>query len=45
MAINNSCVTAIIIYGNTLVGILIDYTRAVQLRNIAASKSCLQRIY
>ena len=45
MAINNSCVTAVIIYGNTLVGFLIDYTRAVQLRNIAAGKSCLQRIY
>ena len=45
MTINNSCVTAVIIYGNTLVGILIDYTGAVQLRNIAAGKRCLQRIY
>ena len=26
MAVNNSCVTAIIIYGNTLVGILVNYT-------------------
>ena len=45
MTINNRCVTAVIIYGNTLVGILIDYTGAVQLRNIAAGKRCLQRIY
>ena len=45
MAINNSRVSAVIIYGNTLVGILIDYTGAVQLRNIAAGKRCLQRIY
>ena len=45
MTINNSCVTAVIIYGNTLVGILINYTGAVQLRNIAAGKRCLQRIY
>ena len=43
MAINNSCVTAVIIYGNTLVGILIDYTGAVQLRYIA-SVSFFQRI-
>ena len=45
MSVNNSCVTAIIVYGNTLVGILVDYSGAIQLRNIAASKSCLQRIY
>ena len=45
MAINNSRVTAVIIYGNTLVGILIDCTGAVQLRYIAAGKRCLQRIY
>ena len=44
MAINNSCVTAVIIYGNPLLGILVDDTRTVQLRNIAASKRCLQRI-
>ena len=45
MAINNCCITAIIIYGNTLVGILVDYTGTIQLRNIATGKSCLQRIY
>ena len=45
MAINNSCVSAVIIYGNPLLGILVDYTRTVQLRNIAAGKRCLQRIY
>ena len=45
MAVNNSCVTAVIVYGNTLVGILVDYTGTIQLRNIAAGKSCLQRIY
>ena len=44
MAINNSCVSAVIIYGNPILGILVDDTRTVQLRNIAASKSCVQRI-
>ena len=39
MTVNNSCITAIIIYSNPLVGILVDYTGTVQLRNIASIRS------
>ena len=45
MSVYYCCITSVIINGDTLVGILIDYTGAIQLRNIAAGKSCFQRIY
>ena len=45
MSVYYCCITSVIINGDTLVGILVDYTRTIQLRNIAAGKSCLQRIY
>ena len=45
MSVYYCCITSVIINGDTLVGILVDYTGTIQLRNIAAGKSCLQRIY